>query len=43
VRDIMKFWFNPGPLGYRGEEDNEEESSWYVLSAMVHDSYERLL
>jgi predicted alpha-1,2-mannosidase len=34
LRDIMKIWFNPGPLGYSGDEDNGEESSWYVLSAM---------
>jgi predicted alpha-1,2-mannosidase len=34
VRDIMKIWFNAGPLGYCGDEDAGEESSWYVLSAM---------
>jgi predicted alpha-1,2-mannosidase len=34
VRDIMKIWYNPGPLGYPGDEDNGETSSWYVLSAM---------
>jgi predicted alpha-1,2-mannosidase len=34
VRDIMKIWFNSGPLGYSGDEDNGEESSWYVFSAM---------
>jgi len=34
VRDIMKIWFNAGPLGYSGDEDNGEESSWYVFSAM---------
>lgn len=34
VRDIMKIWFNAGPMGYSGDEDNGEESSWYVLSAM---------
>ncbi len=34
VRDIMKIWYNAGPLGICGDEDNGEESSWYVLSAM---------
>ena len=34
VRDIMKIWYNAGPLGISGDEDNGEESSWYVLSAM---------
>jgi predicted alpha-1,2-mannosidase len=34
VRDIMKIWFNAGPLGISGDEDAGEESSWYVLSAM---------
>ena len=34
VRDIMNIWFNAGPLGYSGDEDNGEESSWYVFSAM---------
>lgn len=34
VRDIMKIWFNSGPLGYSGDEDNGEESSWYIFSAM---------
>jgi predicted alpha-1,2-mannosidase len=34
VRDIMKIWYNAGPLGYPGDEDNGETSSWYVLSAM---------
>jgi len=34
VRDIMKIWFNAGPLGISGDEDNGEESSWYVFSAM---------
>jgi putative alpha-1,2-mannosidase len=34
VRDIMKIWFNPGPHGFCGDEDNGEESSWYVFSAM---------
>jgi predicted alpha-1,2-mannosidase len=34
VRDIMKIWYNAGPLGISGDDDNGEESSWYVLSAM---------
>ena len=34
VRDIMKIWFNAGPRGISGDEDNGEESSWYVFSAM---------
>jgi predicted alpha-1,2-mannosidase len=34
VRDIMKIWYNPGPLGYPGDEDNGEMSSWYIFSAM---------
>jgi predicted alpha-1,2-mannosidase len=34
VRDIMKLWYNAGPQGYCGDEDNGELSSWYVLSAM---------
>jgi predicted alpha-1,2-mannosidase len=34
LRDIMKIWFNAGPLGYCGDEDYGEMSSWYVLSAM---------
>ena len=34
LRDIMKIWYNAGPLGYCGDEDNGEMSSWYVLNAM---------
>lgn len=34
VRDIMKLWYNAGPFGISGDEDNGEESSWYVLSSM---------
>ncbi len=30
----MNIWFHAGPTGYSGDEDNGEESSWYVLSAM---------
>ena len=33
VRDIMKIWFNAGPRGISGDEDNGEESSWCVFSA----------
>ena len=34
VREIMQIWYNAGPLGISGDEDNGEESSWFVLSAM---------
>ena len=34
LRDIMKIWYEATPLGYCGDEDNGEMSSWYVLSAM---------
>jgi predicted alpha-1,2-mannosidase len=34
VRDLMKIWYNSGPTGYPGDEDNGETSSWYVMSAM---------
>jgi len=34
VREIMKVWFNAGPLGLPGAEDGGTLSSWYVLSAM---------
>ena len=34
VRDIMKIWYNDGPLGICGDEDEGELSSWYVFSAM---------
>ncbi len=34
VRDIMKIWYNSGPTGFPGDEDNGETPSWYVLSAM---------
>jgi putative alpha-1,2-mannosidase len=30
----MQIWYNAGPLGISGDEDNGEESSWFVLSAM---------
>ena len=34
VREIMKIWYNAGPLGISGDEDNGAESSWYAFSAM---------
>ena len=34
LRDIMKLHFTPTPDGYSGDEDNGEQASWYVLSAM---------
>jgi predicted alpha-1,2-mannosidase len=34
VREIMKVWFTAGPLGIPGDDDEGEESAWYVLSAM---------
>jgi len=34
VRDIMKIWYNDGPFGICGDEDEGELSSWYVFSAM---------
>ncbi len=34
VRDIMKIWYNDGPLGICGDEDEGELSSWYIFSAM---------
>jgi predicted alpha-1,2-mannosidase len=34
VREIMKIWYNAGPLGICGDEDGGSLSSWYVLSAM---------
>jgi predicted alpha-1,2-mannosidase len=34
VREIMKIWFTAGPLGIPGDDDQGEESAWYVLSAM---------
>lgn len=34
VRDIMKIWYNDGPLGICGDEDEGEISSWYVFSAI---------
>ena len=34
VRDIMKIWYNDGPLGICGDEDEGELSSWYVFSAL---------
>jgi len=34
VREILKVWYGAHPLGYAGDEDDGELSSWYVLSAM---------
>jgi predicted alpha-1,2-mannosidase len=34
VREIMKVWYRAHPLGFAGDEDDGELSSWYVLSAM---------
>lgn len=34
VRQILKVWYQAEPLGYAGDEDDGEMSSWYVLSAM---------
>lgn len=34
VRDILNLWYNDGPLGICGDEDEGELSSWYVFSAM---------
>jgi predicted alpha-1,2-mannosidase len=34
VRQIMDIWYGDGPLGFCGDEDYGEMSSWYVLSAM---------
>ena len=34
VRQIMDIWYGDGPLGYCGDEDYGEMSSWYVLSSM---------
>ena len=34
VRDIMKVWYNDGPLGICGDEDEGELSSWYIFSSL---------
>ena len=34
VRQIMDIWYGDNPLGFCGDEDYGEMSSWYVLSAM---------
>jgi predicted alpha-1,2-mannosidase len=34
VRDIMKIWYNAGPMGLCGDDDIGSLSSWYVFSAM---------
>ena len=34
VRELMKVWYTPGPMGIPGDEDWGAMSSWYVFSAM---------
>ena len=34
VREIMRLWYNDGPLGICGDEDGGAMSSWYVFSSM---------
>ncbi len=34
VREILKVWYRAHPLGFAGDEDDGELSSWYVFSAM---------
>jgi len=34
VRDIMKLWYNDGPMGLCGDDDIGALSSWYSFSAM---------
>lgn len=34
VREIMEIWYNDGPLGICGDEDEGELSSWYIFSSM---------
>jgi len=34
VREIMHVWYRAHPLGFAGDEDDGELSSWYVFSAM---------
>ncbi len=34
VREIMHVWYRAHPLGFSGDEDDGELSSWYVFSAM---------
>ena len=34
VRDIMRIWYNAGPMGLCGDDDIGSLSSWYVFSAM---------
>jgi predicted alpha-1,2-mannosidase len=34
VRSIMEIWYNDGPLGICGDEDEGELSSWYIFSSM---------
>jgi len=34
IRDIMKIWFNDGPLGLCGDEDGGAMSAWHVFNSM---------
>ena len=34
IRQILALWYGDGPLGFCGDEDYGEMSSWYILSAM---------
>ena len=34
VRDVMDKFYNAGPDGYCGDEDNGQTSAWYVFSAL---------
>ena len=34
IRQILDLWYGDGPLGFCGDEDYGEMSSWYILSAM---------
>ena len=34
IREVMKKFYNAGPDGYCGDEDNGQTSAWYVFSAL---------
>lgn len=34
VRRILREYYNPGPGGFPGDEDNGQMSAWYILSAL---------
>ncbi len=34
VRRILQEYYNPGPAGFPGDEDNGEMSAWYIFSAL---------